>query len=127
MSRPTASKAKRDIGKEILTGIREIERGSDNVYADLGFEDAERMRLKADLVAAIAEVIAQRALTGAAAAELLGLTQPKLSNLLRGHFRGISEYRLMDCLTRLGCDVQIVIRKKPTSRAVGRLSVLVSN
>lgn len=104
-----------------------IQRGSDNVYSDLGFEDAEPMRIKAELVAAIGEIIAQRALSQAAAAELLGLPQPKLSNLLRGQFRGVSERRLMDCLTRLGRDVQIVIRKKPTSRTIGRLSVLVSS
>ena len=115
------------MGEEILSGDIKIERGSDNVYADLGFEDAEPMRIKAELVAAIAEIIAQRALSQAAAAELLGLTQPKLSNLLRGQFQRVSELRLMDCLARLGCDVQIVIRKKPTSRTVGRLSVLVSS
>ena len=104
-----------------------IERGSDNVYADLGFEDAEPMRIKAELVAAIGDIIAQRSLNQAAAAGLLGLTQPKLSNLLRGQFRGVSERRLMDCLTRLGRDVQIVVKKKAPSRPVGRLSVLVTH
>lgn len=48
----------------------------------------------------------------AEAAELLGLTQPKLSNMLRGHFHGFSERRLIDCLTRLGRDVQIVVKEK---------------
>ena len=102
-----------------------MERGSTNVYADLGFADADRMLVKAELTAAIASIIAKRGLSQAPAAELLGLTQPKLSNLLRGRFRGFSERRLMDCLTRLGRDVQIVVKDKPRSRASGRLSVVV--
>jgi predicted XRE-type DNA-binding protein len=99
--------------------------GSGNVYADLGFRDAERMLVKAELVSAIAGIIAERGLSQVSAAELLGLTQPKLSNLLRGQFRGFSERRLMDCLTRLGRDIQIVIKSKPRSRGMGKLSVVV--
>lgn len=102
-----------------------IEAGSGNVYADLEVEDAERMMVKAELTAAIASIIADRRLNQGSAAELLGLTQPKLSNLLRGRFRGFSERRLMDCLTRLGRDVQIVVKEKPRSRGSGRLSVVV--
>ncbi|MFZ3323735.1 MAG: helix-turn-helix transcriptional regulator [Usitatibacter sp.] len=100
-----------------------VEAGSGNVYADLGLEDSERMLVKARLTAAIAAIIASRGLTQGAAAELLGLTQPILSNLLRGRFRGVSERRLMDCLTRLGRDVVIVIKDKPRSRGSGRVSV----
>ena len=100
-------------------------RGSGNVYTDLGVADPEWMLVKANLVSAIADIIAERDLSQGAAAELLELTQPKLSNLLRGQFRGISERRLMDCLARLGRDVQIVIRDKPRSRGAGRISVVV--
>ena len=103
----------------------EIEQGSGNVYADLGFKDADQLLVKAELVAAIASIIAQRGLKQAGAAQVLGLTQPKLSRLLRGHFHGFSERRLIDCLTRLGRDVQIVVREKPRSRTAGRLSVIV--
>ena len=102
-----------------------ITRGSGNVYSDLGAANPERMLVKANLVSAIADIIAERDLSQGAAAELLELTQPKLSNLLRGRFRGISERRLMDCLARLGRDVQIVIRDKPRSRGAGRISVVV--
>lgn len=99
--------------------------GSHNVYADLGLPGAERMLVKAELVSAIARIISERGLNQTSAAELLGLTQPKLSNMLRGQFRGFSERRLMDCLTRLGRDVQIVVKATPRSRDQGRLSVLV--
>jgi predicted XRE-type DNA-binding protein len=40
---------------------------------------------------------------------VLGLTQPKLSKMLRGQFRGVSEMKMMDCLVRLGCPVKIVV------------------
>ncbi|HXS53905.1 MAG TPA: helix-turn-helix transcriptional regulator [Usitatibacter sp.] len=103
-----------------------FERGSGNVYADLGFKDADAMLVKAELVLAIRSIIKERKLTQGQAAELVGLTQPKLSNLLRGEFHGVSERRLMDCLTRLGRDVEIVIKEKPRSRPDGRLSVVIS-
>jgi predicted XRE-type DNA-binding protein len=103
-----------------------FERGSGNVYADLGFKDADAMFVKAELVLAIGSIIKERGLTQGQAAEVVGLTQPKLSNLLRGEFHGVSERRLMDCLTRLGRDVEIVIKEKPRSRPEGRLSVVIS-
>jgi len=82
------------------------------------------MLIKAQLVAKIAEIIRTRKLTQAEAASKLGLTQPKVSALLRGQFRGVSEHRLLDCLTRLGRDVQIVIRSTPKTRGNGQLTVL---
>ena len=100
-----------------------IEKGSGNVYADLGYPDREDMLIKAQLVTKIAEIIQQRRLTQAQAAKLLRLTQPKISRLLRGEFRGISERRLLQCLTRLGRDVQIVVKQTPQQRAQGRLTV----
>lgn len=104
-------------------GTEAVEIGSGNVYADLGFADSENMLVKAKLVAKISEILSERRLTQAQAAKTLGLTQPKISKLLRGHFRGVSERRLLVCLTRLGRDVQIVV--KPASRRgpLGRLTV----
>ncbi len=98
--------------------------GTGNVYADLGYGNAEEMLIKAQLVTKIAEIIKQKGITQTQAAQLLGMSQPKLSNLLRGQFRGISERRLMDCLTKLGRDVQIVVKAAPRSRASGRLSIV---
>lgn len=96
----------------------EIEKGSGNVYADLGRPDADEMQVKARLAAKIAEIIKRRHLTQQQAAEILGIRQPKLSGMLRGQFRGISEAKMLDCLNRLGRDVQIVVRR--ASRVHGR-------
>ena len=100
--------------------------GSRNVYADLGYTNADEMLIKAQLVSKIAEIIQERGLTQVDAARLLGLTQPKVSALLRGQFRGFSERRLIDCLTSLGRDVQIVIKDSPLRRAGGKLTVVVA-
>ena len=102
-----------------------FERSGGNVYADLGVKNADAMLVKAELVMTISRIIRERDLTQSTAAELVGLTQPKLSNILRGQFHGVSERRLIDCLTRLGKDVEIVVKEKPRSRASGKLSVTV--
>jgi predicted XRE-type DNA-binding protein len=80
-----------------------------NVYAQLGFPDAADMLVKAQLVTKIAEILQQREWSQQQAAKVLGLTQPKLSKMLRGQFRGISEMKMMDCLLRLGRAVKIVV------------------
>ncbi|MDO8311752.1 MAG: helix-turn-helix transcriptional regulator [Sideroxyarcus sp.] len=103
-----------------------IERGSTNVYADLGMADAEEMLVKAQLASEISDIIVQRKLTQVQAAELLGITQPKLSGLLRGQFRGISETKMLECLTRLGRDIQIVVKLTPRSRSEGHVSVVIA-
>lgn len=100
--------------------------GSGNVYADLAYPDAGEMLVKAQLVARIAEIIQHRGLTQVEAAKLLGLTQPKISEMLRGRFRGFSERRLIDCLTDLGRDVEIVIKQASQRRTTGKIFVTVS-
>jgi predicted XRE-type DNA-binding protein len=101
-----------------------IEKGSTNVYADLGIANADEMLVKARLATKIGEIIKRRKLTQVQAAELLGIPQPKLSNMLRGQFRGISETKLIDCLTRLGRNVDIVVKSAPRSKAAGQVSVV---
>jgi predicted XRE-type DNA-binding protein len=102
----------------------EVENGSANVYDDLGLPDAAQMQVKATLAAKIGEIIKHRHLTQIQAAEILGMPQPKLSGMLRGQFRGISEAKMLECMNRLGRDVQIVVRKPSRSRATGRTSVV---
>ena len=80
-----------------------------SVYAELGFPDADEMLVKAQLVVKIAEILRQRGWSQQRAAKVLGLTQPKLSKMLRGQFRGISEIKMMECLVRLGREVKIVV------------------
>jgi predicted XRE-type DNA-binding protein len=75
----------------------------------LGFPDAEQMLVKAQLVSQIAGILRKRGWSQQQAAKVLGLTQPKLSKMLRGQFRGISEMKMMDCLLRLGRAVKIVV------------------
>lgn len=102
-----------------------IEEGSDNPYADLGRPDADEMLVKAGLAQEIAQIIKSRHLTQQRAAELLGMPQPKLSDLLRGKFRGISQAKMIECLNRLGRDVDIVVRKAGR-RALGHTHVVVA-
>jgi predicted XRE-type DNA-binding protein len=104
--------------------MTDVEVGSTNVYADLGLPAAEEMQVKAILAAKIAEIIKHRHLTQVQAAQILGMPQPKLSGMLRGKFRGISEAKMLDCMNRLGRDVEIVVRKSSRSRATGRISVV---
>ena len=99
-----------------------IEQGSGNVFADLGRPDADAQFLKADLVTRIDAIIRRRRLTQTRAAELLGLSQPDVSRLLRGDFRAYSVERLLRLLMALGRDVEIIIRK-PRSRRPGRLCI----
>ncbi len=99
-----------------------IERGSGNVFADLGYADADSHQQKADLVIRIDRIIRQRKLTQTEAAALLGLSQPDVSRLLRGNFRDYSMERLLRLLTALGQDVDITI-SEPAERRAGRLRI----
>lgn len=98
-----------------------ITEGGPNVFADLGLPDAEELLVKAQLALRIARVLKQRGLTQSAAAALIGMPQPKLSNLLRGRFHGISEDKMMRCLAALGHDVTITV--SPARKARGRVEV----
>jgi len=102
----------------------EITRGSGNVFADLGLPDDEERQTKLHLALAINRVIARRRLTQADAAETLGVNQPKVSALANYKLDGFSVERLMTLLTALHRDVEIVIKKKPRSRATARITVV---
>jgi len=101
-----------------------IEEGSTNVYTDLGFTNADEMLVKAQLATQIRNIISANQWTQTDACKILDLSQPKLSNLLNGKFRGISETKMLDCLTRLGRDVQIVIGSDRHTATPGRVSVV---
>ena len=101
-----------------------ITRGTKNVFADLGYPDAAERQAKLRLAYAVNQVLEQRELTQTAAATVLGLTQPKVSALRHYKLSGFSVERLMTLLTVLDQDVEIVIKKKPRSRSVARISVV---
>src|ERR1700683_3301891 len=92
-----------------------------NVFADLGMADAGEHQIKAGLVVRIERTIRQRRLTQAAAAQLMGIDQPKISAMLAGQLRGYSVERLMRFLVALGHDVEIVV--KPRRRGTAELRV----
>jgi len=100
------------MNKRIIEGV-EIEASTGNVFADLDLPDAEKLQIKSGLTVEIAKAIRERGLTQAEAAQRMGLTQPKVSSLLRGEFSNFSERKLMDCLNRLGYDIEIRVRKTP--------------
>ncbi|MDO8457986.1 MAG: helix-turn-helix transcriptional regulator [Burkholderiaceae bacterium] len=104
-----------------------VEQGSGNVYADLGIADAQEMLVKAKLAGKIGDIIKRQNLTQQQAAELLAMPQPKVSMLLRGQFRGISEAKMLECLARLGRDIDIVVRparRRAVAGVAGRVNVV---
>ena len=101
-----------------------ITRGTGNVFADLGFPDAAERQAKLRLAYALNRVLDGRALSQAEAAKVLGLTQPKVSALRNYKLAGFSVDRLMNLLTALDQDDEIVIRKKPRYRKAARISVV---
>ena len=83
---------------KLVQGV-EVQRGSDNVFADLGLADAEKLKIKTGLVIEIRKAMRSRELTQQEAAKLMGISQPKVSDMMRGELTNLSERKLMDCLT----------------------------
>ncbi|MBW6494827.1 MAG: helix-turn-helix domain-containing protein [Burkholderiaceae bacterium] len=98
-----------------------VEEGGIKVYADLGYADAVGMRRKSRLAAEIGRAIRARHLTQQEAAGLLGIDQSKVSRITRGQFRGVSEAKLLELVTKLGHDVTIVVG--PVRRRTGRIEL----
>jgi predicted XRE-type DNA-binding protein len=101
-----------------------VTRGAGNVFADLGFPDAAERQAKLRLAYALNQVLEHRKLSQADAAKALGVTQPKVSALRNYKLAGFSVERLMNLLTALDQDVEIIIRRKPRSRKTARISVV---
>ena len=102
----------------------QITRGSRNLFADLGYPDAVERQAKLRLAYTLNQVLDERSVTQAEAAEILRVTQPKISALRHYKLTGFSVERLMNLLTALDQDVDIVVRMKPRSRRSGRLRVV---
>lgn len=94
-----------------------------NVFADLGIENSEEELTKAKLVWEIEEIIKKKKLTQAGAAKIMGINQPKVSALIRRKLDGFSVERLMHFLNKLGQDVDIVVRPKPSNRKYAQVNV----
>lgn len=104
--------------------MEDVISGSDNVFEDLGLSEPADRLAKAELARKIAEIITKRHLNQADAAKLLGVDQPKISNIMNGRLSGFSLERLIHFLNALGREVQIVVKQKPRSQAMGRLQVV---
>lgn len=94
-------------------------RSTGNVFRDLGFTgaEAEHLLVRADLLIALQEAIESRGLKQAEAARLLGVTQPRVSDLLRGRLDLVSSDTLIDMLARLGVRVRIQVKPGRARRA----------
>jgi predicted XRE-type DNA-binding protein len=102
-----------------------VEASSGNVFADLDVPNADEALAKAELARRLCVLLAERKLTQARAAAVLGIDQPKVSALVRGRLEGFSTDRLFRFLNALGQDVEIVVR--PRRRQHGRTLTRVVN
>jgi predicted XRE-type DNA-binding protein len=91
-------------------GRTRVSRSSGNVFRDLGFSasEAEHLRVRAELMIKIERVLKARKLKQAEAAKLMGVSQPRVSDLLRGKIDLFSSDSLIDMLARLGLRVSLV-------------------
>ena len=96
-----------------------VEFGSGNVFADLELPDADKLKIKSGLVVEITRAMRRLGLSQVEAGRRMGIPQPKVSAMIRGDFANLSERKLMDCLNRLGYDIEIKV--KPTTAPVGHL------
>ncbi len=108
------------MAKRMIEGI-EIETSLGNVFADLGLPDAEKLKIKSGLVIEITRAVRRLGLTQEEAGRRMGIPQPKVSGMMRGDFANLSERKLMECLTRLGYDIEIKVR--PATTPVGHLTL----
>lgn len=89
-----------------------LEKSSGNVFRDIGFspEEAASLRIRSELMVKLAEILDRKELTQAAAAKLLGVTQPRVSDLVRGKVDLFSIDTLIDMISRTGGTVRIAVR-----------------
>ncbi len=104
---------------------RDYERSSGNVFADLGFRNAEQELLKARLALQIHRLLKDSGLTQREAAKLLGTTQPQVSALIGLKPVSVSVGRLLEFLNALGQDVEVTVKPAPRRRKSGTMSLVV--
>ena len=95
-------------------------RSTGNVFRDLGFtpDEAERLRIRSDLLIQLQKTIRSQRLKQAEAAKLLGVTQRRVSDLMRGRIDLFSVDTLIDMLARLGIRVRLIFRSSKRSARV---------
>jgi len=111
------------MGNRKVNGI-EFEVGSGNVFRDLGLPHPEQLKIKSGLAIEVTRAVCRLGLTQQEAAKQMGISQAKVSGLLRGDFSNLSESKLMECLNRLGYDIEIKL--KSAKRPIGRRTLAVA-
>ena len=111
------------MAKQIFDDI-EVEASSGNVFADLGLPDAEQLKIKSGLVIEITRALRHLGLTQDEAGRQMGISQAKVSGLMRGDFANLSERKLMECLNRLGYNIEIKL--SPAANSVGHRTLAVA-
>ena len=101
----------------------EHEASSGNVFADLGLPRAEDLAHKAGLIGSIMRYQQEHGLTQSALADLVGIPQPRLSNLFRGRLGGITTEKLIAACARLGRHVRIIVEEHPAEGDAGRVAL----
>jgi predicted XRE-type DNA-binding protein len=99
-----------------------VEAGSGNIFADLGLPDAGSHLLKAQIVSELYRLTTVKKMTQAQIGKRLGITQPEVSRLFKGHFREYSIERLMEFLVSLDRDIEIVVRPRKRAGKAGRIT-----
>jgi predicted XRE-type DNA-binding protein len=100
----------------------EVHEGDPNIFAELGLPDADSHFLKAQIVAELYRLVKERKLTQLGAGTLMGITQPEVSRLFKGHFREYSVERLMEFLTKFDRDVEIVVKAREKDGPRGHIT-----
>lgn len=108
------------MGQRTIDGV-EVEMSSGNVFADLGLPDADKLKIKSGLVMEITRAVRRLGLSPEEAGRRMDLPPHKLSRLFCGDFSHISERKLMDCLNRLGYDIEISV--KPAAESIGHMTL----
>lgn len=105
-----------------MTTRERVSRGSGNVFRDLGLKNPEELLAKTKLATRIVQIVEARKLSQTQAAKVLGVDQPKVSQIYRGRLDDFSLERLMRFLTALDQTIRIVVEDKPR-RGRGRVVV----
>lgn len=101
----------------------EVHESGPNIFADLGLPDADTHFLKAQIVSELHRLAHEQALTQTATGTLLGISQPEVSRLFKGHFREYSVERLIGFLTAFNKDVEIIVRDRSGEAARGSVTL----
>lgn len=97
--------------------------GTDNVFADLGLEDAVELALRGDLARVVRKAIAERRLSRRDAAQVLGIDRSEVEHLLQSHLERFSSGELLEFLIMLGYDAVLTIRPAGSGQTSHRVAV----